>query len=194
MRTQILKPSQKTIQTAVAVLKKGGIVIYPTETAYAIGADSTNRRAENKIYKIKGREKRKRLSVIVSDIEMAKKYVKLSPHAMLLAKKFMPGPLTLVCPRKKSKQTLAWRISSNPIARRLSAKLGKPITATSANLSGKRPIYDPRALEIFKGKVDIIIDAGNLPKRKVSTIFDVQRKKILRRGPITKAQILKILK
>ena len=182
----------------INVLKKGGIIIYPTETAYALGCDITNLKAIKKIYKLKKRIKKKKLTAIVSDITMAKKFGKISKHEEKLIKKFMPGPLTLIVPKKKKFPDLAntefvFRISSNRTARKITRLLENPIISTSANLSGQKPIYNiSKIKKQFEGKVNEIIDSGNLKKQKVSTI--IKNGKIIRRGPIKKKDIEKVLK
>jgi len=181
-----------SINQAVKILRKGGIIIYPTETAYALGADWTNKKAIKKIYKIKGRNAGKKLSVIVSNIKAANKYVRLDQTSKILIHKFMPGPLTLICPVRKGRDTLAFRISSNSFARKLTSKLGRPIVATSANISGKREIYSSKTLKKLFPNIPII-DAGELGERKPSTIYDVQRRKILRKGPVRENEIYKVL-
>ncbi len=196
METLILKPGKQALSYAVKAMKKGGIIIYPTETSYGIGADATNARTVKKINRIKTR-KGKFIPIIVSDMKMAEKYIILNNDIKKLIKKFMPGPLTLVVKKRmKTKKLLGgFRISSNKTAVNLARKLGKPITATSANISGNKPIYKISEIKkTFMGKVDLIIDAGSLPKRKPSTVYDSYNKKILRQGKIKLKEINKCLK
>lgn len=181
---------QEVIKSALAVLKTGGVIVYPTETAYGLGADYFSQRAVKKVYQIKGRDFKKQLSVIVGSLAMAKRLVKFDQVSMRLAKKHWPGPLTLVLPLKSSGKTLALRISSNRLALSVVKKLNGPVTATSANLSGKGEYYS--AEEIIKQfakrkyQPDLIIDAGRLPKQKPSTIAQIidGQIKILRQGVI----------
>ena len=178
----------KNIDLAVDVIKSSGLVIYPTETSYGLGCDATNENAIKKLYKIKKRNKP--ISIIVADLKMAKKYCIIDDYTKKIIKKFMPGPLTLIVKKKNlpdilSKETIAFRISSNKIATELSKKSGKPITSTSANISGLSSIYSINKLKkTFDKKVDLIIDAGNLKKRKASTIYDIKKRKFLRIGDI----------
>jgi len=188
-----------TIATAVRVLKNGGVIVYPTETSYGLGCDATSRKAVKMVYRIKRRISKKPLSVIFGSIASAKRYVQLNNIGSMLVKRFMPGPLTLVAKSKKKlvgspKNEIAFRIPSGRFALTIARKFKKPITATSANLSGKEQIYDSDKLDTFKNKVSLIIDAGNLPKRKISTIFDLRTMKIIRKGAITKKKIAKFLK
>ena len=130
---------------------------------------------------------------------MAEKYAVIDPLARRLIKKFMPGRLTLVVRKKKtlpyilSKETVGFRIPPHAFSLALLKKFGKPITATSANNSGHPPIYRIKdAIKTFSD-ADLIIDAGNLPKRKPSTVFDIINRKVLRKGPVKEKGILKYL-
>lgn len=181
---------------AITILKKGGTIVYPTETSYGLGCDSLNKKAISKIFKIKKRPKSKNLTYIISSLDMAKKYGILTKDDIKLVKSFMPGPLTLVVKTNNKYQKIigkefAFRISSSSIARNLAKKLGRPIVSTSANLSGHPDIYNIKKIEI---KPDFIIDSGKLIKRKPSTIMDLfDGINIRRQGPIYKKQIEKVL-
>ncbi|MBI4434998.1 L-threonylcarbamoyladenylate synthase [Candidatus Uhrbacteria bacterium] len=152
------------LRDAVRHLHAGGLLIYPTETAYAIGCDATNARAVRAIYRLKGREHGKPLPLIVASRAMAARYAQFTPLARRLAKKYWPGPLTLVLtqdispppPQWRGSErgrrvlapgiiapngTIALRTSSHSIARALSRALGRPIVSTSANRSGEPPCY-----------------------------------------------------
>jgi len=216
---------RSVVKQAINILKQGGVIVYPTETAYGLGADFFNPQAIKKIYQIKGRNYRKPLSIIASSFTMAQGLVKFDKLGLKLAKKYWPGALTLILQdarhnrqetpakgwsalrrqsfgasatsgRKKSQisnlksQTLGLRISSNKLAATIVGRLGRPLTATSANISGKSELYSAKeAVKEFgrrKFKPDLIIDAGRLPQRKVSTIAQINkgRIKILRQGSI----------
>lgn len=189
-----VKVSQ-ALQQSLQVLKEGGVVIYPTETLYGIGADATNDRAVEKVIRIKKRSKAKKISIAFSDLKMAKRYLVITKNAEKLAKAFMPGPLTLIVEnRGKLRRKIGFRIPDNAFVRRLIRKLDKPITTTSANISGGRELYRIKdVIKAFGGKVDLIIDAGNLKKRKPSTVFDVAENKILRKGPVSEKEIRAVL-
>lgn len=190
----IMKVNDKAIRTAAKILHGGGIVIYPTESSYGIAADATNSKAIKKIFAIKKRPHEKNIPIIVADKKMASRYLLLTEdHKKLL--RLMPGPLTLTAQKKfPAKYLGGFRISSNKAAEGLSKRLGKPLTATSANISGRKPLY--RIKDVIKtfGSVDLIIDSGDLPKRIASTVFSVEERKIIRKGPITKKEILSALK
>lgn len=179
----------QVVRAAMAVLRRGGVIIYPTETTYGIGVDATKRRAIQKIFAIKGRPATKLLSVLMKDKRMASIYATLSPLAQKLWKRFLPGPLTLVLAGKGGR-TVGVRVSSHPFAYALVRAFGRPITSTSVNRSGKQPLRDPkeiiRMFFLQKNAPDILIDAGVLPKRKSSTVVDCtgDSVRLLRKGAI----------
>lgn len=200
MKTEIMKQGKKAIEKAIIVLEKKGTIIFPTETSYGIGADALDKKAVAKVHEAKQQSQSKPISVIVSDLEQAEKIAELNAEARILAKKFFPEPLTLIAkqkstvPKNLSRKKIALRIPSNKFARELCKKFGKPITATSANIHEEPAIYSgKKAIEKFFGKVDLIIDAGRLPKRKASAIYDTIGHKIIREGKISEKQIKKEL-
>lgn len=173
------------IDRAVKVLKTGGLVIYPTETCYGAGVDATNQKAVNKLLAYKTRREGKPLSIAVADQTMAAKYVRLNPTAKNLYKQFLPGPLTVVSAGRgrvaagveSETGTLGIRIPDHPVAKALVQTLGKPITATSANVSYKPKPYSITQLlsQISpkqKSLIDFIVDVGKLPTRPASTVVD----------------------
>ncbi len=197
MKTEIIKiNSSKAIAKSVDILNRGGLVICPTETLYGIGVDATNDRAVKKVLKIKKRSKSRHMLIAFSDLRMAKKYLVITRKAGTFAKTFMPGPLSLIVETKsKPKRKVGFRIPDNKFVLNVIRKLGKPITSTSANISDKKNLYKIKGIiKTFNGKVDLIIDAGDIPKRKASTVYDVLEGKILRKGPISEKQILAALK
>jgi L-threonylcarbamoyladenylate synthase len=208
VKTKIIKidpanPEKEKIEEVVNVLKEGGIVVYPTDTCYGLGVDATNKNAIKKLRKLKQRPIREPISIIVSSLNMIKKYGKITENVRFLVKKFMPGPLTIIIKKKKTvldilnQKEVSFRIPANPIALALVRKLKKPITAPSANPRGLQPAYSFRkVLEYFNGKVDVIIDSGTLPKTKPSTIIDMKENypKLIRKGPIKLSKILEKLK
>jgi len=169
----------------IDVLEKGGLVIYPTETLYGIGADATNESAVRKLTEYKNRPFGKPYSIAVTDQEMAEKYVTLNETAKNLYKEFLPGPLTVISKGKHNlvqgveseDGTLGIRIPDYPDVLNLLKRFGKPITSTSANASyKKRPYKISDILENIsdkqKGLIDLIIDVGELPKNDPSTVVD----------------------
>jgi L-threonylcarbamoyladenylate synthase len=186
----------QVLQLALEVLSKGGIIVYPTETSYGLGCDFYNTKAREKIYKIKKRDKKSPLSVIVPDIVAASYLVDFSDASRRLALENWPGPLTLILPYKYCKlqehcdDYLALRVSSHPIADDLANNFGKPIVATSANISNSSDCYTPEDVkEQFqdsKIKPDLFINDGKLPRRSASTIikFVGDKGEIIRQGDI----------
>lgn len=201
----ILKLSQKNYQSVIkqtiSVLKNSGIIVYPTETAYGLGALAFNKKAVKKVYLTKARSFRKPLSVLMPNYSTVNKYLDINLTAQKLIKKYWPGPFTLILPIKKQwlkkfssltsgKRELAVRISSNKFAKNLVKNLKQPLTATSANLTGAGESYDIKEIiKIFKNKKpqpDLVIDAAKLKKRLPSTIVKIINKKIkvFRQGEI----------
>jgi L-threonylcarbamoyladenylate synthase len=197
------KPKKKIIGSAAKIIKKGGLVIYPTETCYGLGANATDNKAVNDVYRIKNRPKKKPIPIIVSDLKTIKKYGRITKKIEFLVKRFMPGPLTIITQKKETipdvlnRNEIAFRISSHPIAFLLTKTADLPITATSANMSGKVPLYKIRdVIKVFNKKVDMILDCGDLEETKPSTLIDMKNgePKIIREGPISIDEILKKLR
>lgn len=194
---QLLGGNEKAIiEKAARIMKDGGVVIFPTESSYGIGVDALNEAAIRKIAPIKGQPEEKNISIVVADLEQAKRFGKISEDAEKLAQKFMPGPLTLVVqkqsgvPNALAGETIAFRVSGSRVARGLCAALGNGITATSANMHGRPSTYSAKeVIKEFNSRVHMIIDAGELPHNAPSTIYDVAQKKVLRYGPVSELQI-----
>ncbi len=178
------------------ILKAGGVVVFPTETSYGIGCDATNARAVRKVFAIKGRPDGKGTPLIVESLAVAERWGVFSPTAKKLAKNYWPGALTIVAPLPVGSpiakavlqdKTIALRVSGNAVARALAKGLGRPLVATSANLSGQPPCYSVRAFlrQVPQG-VDACVDVGALPKRKPTTLVKVigDTMEVLRQGTI----------
>ena len=185
------KKMRSNLNKIAKAINSGALVIYPTETAYALGCNILDELALNKIYELKKRNKKKYLTCIVSNLDMASEYCYLNEKEIEICKKYMPGPLTLVAKKKKIVPDLlnndfVFRISSNKIATELCEKANVPIVSTSANISGEKEAYSIKEIpKEIRDKVDFIIDIGELPKRKPSTIITLRPKfKILRKGEI----------
>ncbi len=173
---------KQVLKKVLQVLKSGGVIVYPTETSYGLGADPFNKIAIEKVYQIKLRPKNKRLPLIAGNFHQVKKFFKLNKTEKDFAQKHWPGPYTLILERLSKQDgfafdytTCAIRVSSNEFARDLALKLGHPIISTSANISGTGNLYDVKEiLEQFKNKKhqpDIIVDFGKLKKRRPSKII-----------------------
>ncbi len=173
------------IEKAVKVLNNGGILVYPTETCYGIGVDATNQDAIDKLYKYKTRYEGKPLSIAVSNKKMASQYIEMNEIAENLYDNYLPGPLTVVSKGlhkvaqgvESEYGTLGVRVPKYPLILEIIEKFGKPITATSANISYKpRPYNIDTFVKDLPEKhdelVDLVIDAGELPKNEPSTVVD----------------------
>jgi len=203
---------RKIINACVLALKKGKVLAYPTDTSYGLAADATNVRAIRRLYQIKVRGFNMPVHIVVPSLAYAKKVSIWNRGGKILAKKFFPGPLTLVLQLKTKDKglkilsaatgTIGIRMPNNKIALDLAKNLGRPITATSANPPDSLGGHDSYSADDVaaqfrsqKDKPDIIINAGKLPKRKPSTLVRVfdDVVKVLREGPVSEKQIQKVI-
>jgi L-threonylcarbamoyladenylate synthase len=185
-----------SLDLAVTHLRQGGIVAFPTETYYGLAVDPDCAAAVTKLYMVKNRQRDKPLLLLIEKEEQLETVVQeVPPVYWPLIKKYWPGPLTLVFQAKTtlSQQvtgntgTVGVRISPHPIALELVRRMGKPITATSANISGLSPARSAQEVfEMLGDKVDYIVDGGQTEAGFCSTILGVQNGKLtlLRRGQI----------
>ena len=190
---------------ATGALKRGEVIVFPTETFYGLGADALNEAAVKRVVSLKGRNLESPIAIIVADGEMLKDIVMDVPAvARKLMERFWPGPLTLVLPGKKNLPApllsrgggVGVRISSHPLATRLARELGRPLTATSANPSGKEPARSiEEAMSYFSNRIDFFLDGGRLKGRKGSTVVEIVdgRLKIIREGVIVREEFEKAL-
>lgn len=189
------------IAEAVAALRAGEVVVCPTETFYALAADSRLPGSLEKIFELKGRDAAKTIALIAADATMAFSIAREVPHrARRLARKFWPGPLTLVMPARHDLPKaligpdggVGVRVSPDPIASALALALGASITATSANLSGAPPAVTLAPVrQAFGGKIKIMLDGGRLPGGAPSTLVACRADgyEILREGAISRDAI-----
>lgn len=190
------EPDPAAIQDAAATLKAGGLVAFPTETVYGLGAVATDAAAVQHVFAAKGRPEEKPLIVHLSRQEQIHAVVReLPPIAQLLMEHFFPGPLTLVLRKHPSipavvtagGDTVGVRMPDYPVARALIDAVGEPLAAPSANLSGKRSsISAEDVLADLEGRIDLVLDAGPSPLREPSTVLDltVTPPRILRQGSL----------
>lgn len=187
------------VKKACQVLKKGGLVVVPSDTVYGLAADATNKKAVEKLINFKGRPPGKAISVFVRDLKQAEEIVFIKKKQRGILNNLLPGPFTIVLPAKGSlvkdleseKGTLGIRLPKFDFINRLVDQFGKPITATSANLSGQSSHYSISSLlngltKKRKKLLDLIIDFGKLPRNKPSTVIDLSQDKlkILRTGDL----------
>jgi L-threonylcarbamoyladenylate synthase len=193
------------IPAAVAALKRGEVIAFPTETLYGLGADALNPAAVEKAFQLKGRDATNPIPVLIADRAMLLNMVsEVPPLAEKLIARFWPGPLTIVLPARRDLPRplvnaaggIGVRVSSQPIAAELVRAFGHPLTATSANPSGKPPARTTQeAREYFSGQIDIFIDGGKLTSQTGSTVVEISGDllKIIREGDIGRSQIENVL-
>ena len=191
------------LEEAVRSLTRDGVVVFPTDTLYGLGADVFSLPALQRIFTIKGRPADLALPVLVADLDQVETVaLPMTNQAHRLAQWFWPGPLTLVmrrCPHLPDivtggADTVAVRMPGHPVPLELARRLGRPITGTSANLSGQPDLLDLSALETHLGSlVDYIIQAGPVPAGTASTIVDVtgDEPRLIRQGVISIEEVLK---
>ncbi len=195
----------ENLSATIAALKRGHAIVFPTETLYGLGADALNEAAVEEVFQLKGRDRSNPFPVLVADQEMLHTLVAEIPTtAQRLMDRYWPGPLTLVLPGRRNIPKplcnplggVAVRISSQAIATLLVKGLGRPLTATSANPSGKEPA---RTLQVaknyFANRVDVFVDGGTLTSKSGSTVVEVKedRVKVIREGEISTSEILQVL-
>jgi L-threonylcarbamoyladenylate synthase len=179
--TARLAPDDAGLDRAAALLRKGGLVAFPTETVYGLGADATNGRAVAGIYAAKGRPRFNPLIAHISSLDAARREGSFDPTAQALAEAFWPGPLTLVVPSapacsvsdlaRAGLSSVALRVPAHPLASALLARVGRPIAAPSANRSGAvSPTAAAHVLEDLDGRIDAVLDGGAAPVGIESTV------------------------
>jgi L-threonylcarbamoyladenylate synthase len=205
LKTQILPAGGAAVAAAARVLAEGGLVAFPTETVYGLGADATNPAAIARLYQAKGRPAFNPLIAHVGDLAAARQIARFDAPATALAEAFWPGPLTLVLPKTHDcavadlatagLDTVAIRIPAHPVARDILRTFGGPVVAPSANLSGHvSPTAAAHVQSDLAGRIDLIVDGGPVAVGVESTIdgcFD--RPMLLRPGGLPRAEIERVL-
>ncbi len=203
--TRVMTVTPEAVAQAVRCLKAGGLVAFPTETVYGLGADATNARAIARLYEAKGRPAFNPLIAHVHDVATACDLGKLDPIATRLAEVFWPGPLTLVVPRQPGRPvaelataglvTIALRVPAHAVARDLLAAFGRPIVAPSANRSGHvSPTTAQHVLSDLRRRIDLLLDGGPSPVGLESTIVAcIGEPTLLRPGGLPRADIERVL-
>ena len=199
------EPSAESFAAALAALRRSEAVVFPTETFYGLGANALDAEAVERVAALKGRGAESPIAVIVADRAMLAQIVsEIPPAAEKLIARFWPGPLTLVLPAKtgipaplvNAEGKIGARVSSHPTAARLARELGRPLTATSANPSGREParsIAEARAY--FEARIGVYLDGGALTGQAASTVAEISgaEVKILRAGAIAAEELKKWL-
>ena len=186
-----------SIKQAVQALHRGEVIAFPTETTYGLGCDPRDAKALKQIFSLKERPHHKSMLLVASSFAQVEKVAFLRGAALQLAKKYWPGPLSLILPVKPNASlaqgvmyhgTVGIRFSSSPLVRQLVRAFGFPIVATSANHSGEEPARSVQeVLKSFGDRIPCILDGGQLPKQKSSTLVQCHedgRIEIVRQGSI----------
>jgi L-threonylcarbamoyladenylate synthase len=205
LKTQILPASAPAVAEAARCLKAGGLVAFPTETVYGLGADASQAEAVARIYEAKGRPAFNPLIAHVADIEAASEIARFDATALRLAEAFWPGPLTLVLPKTAhcpvaelataGLDTVAIRVPAHPVARDILRAFGGAVVAPSANISGHvSPTTAAHVVSDLTGRVDLIVDGGPVAVGVESTILACfEEPMLLRPGGLPREVIERVL-
>jgi L-threonylcarbamoyladenylate synthase len=205
LTTPILPASEAAVAAAARCLADGGLVGFPTETVYGLGADATNPAAIARLYQAKGRPSFNPLIAHVGDLEAARLIGRFDPQAAALAEAFWPGPLTLVLPRTRDcavadlatagLDTIAIRVPAHPLARNILRAFAGPVVAPSANLSGHvSPTTAAHVQSDLAGRIDLIVDGGAVAVGVESTIVGCfEAPMLLRPGGLPRGEIERVL-
>jgi len=196
--------SNEAFEEILSFLSAGGVIGFPTDTAYGLGADPFNESAVRRIFEIKGRAEDKPILLLVNSVEMAGTVATLSETALALAARFWPGPLTMIVPARPSlpaavtagTSTVGLRWGKAAFAGKLLSAFGRPVTATSANLSGRESAVTADEVRAqLEERLAMLVDGGTLPARGGSTLLDLTQTpaRILRQGPVSAAELDEVL-
>jgi tRNA threonylcarbamoyl adenosine modification protein (Sua5/YciO/YrdC/YwlC family) len=172
-------PQKRLITKAVDILKTGGVIAYPTDTIYGFGCDILNKKAIQRIYQIKKRDRSKPFSFICSDLKNISEYAQVTDYAYKTMKRLLPGPYTFILPGTKlvpkimqtKRKTVGIRVPNNNICLAIVEALGHPIISTSVGWSGREVLIDPQQIEeTFGSQIELTIDGGILPNQPSSII------------------------
>lgn len=202
-----LRASQYAVEKAAQVIWRGGVVVIPTDTVYGLAADATNEQAVRRVFKIKKRPETKPLPLIIRDLEMAKKVAFIDKRLERILNLIWPGPVTALLEKKfnlpeivtAGKKTIGLRIPDYKLIHLLIENFGRPLTATSANLSGQPSsnkideVLGQFRKEFFRP--ELVLDAGELKFSEPSTVIDLStpKPKIIRIGPVSPKKLMEIL-
>jgi L-threonylcarbamoyladenylate synthase len=205
LKTPILPAGEAAVTAAARALAAGGLVAFPTETVYGLGADATNPAAIARLYQAKGRPAFNPLITHVGDLAAAQRIARFDAAALALAHAFWPGPLTLVLPKTRvcgvadlataGLDTIAIRLPAHPVARDILRSFGGPVVAPSANLSGHvSPTTAAHVEHDLSGRIDLIVDGGPVAVGVESTIVGCfETPMLLRPGGLPRGEIERVL-
>lgn len=191
-----IHPLGTIFERSRAVVGSGGVIVFPTETFYGLGADPRNVEAVRRVFDIKGREQGKPILLLIPDASFVGDWVEeITPEARRLMDAFWPGPLTIIFSAKKNVSeeltagtgSIGLRVPGSGVTRRLLSFMGMALTGTSANTSGRpAPVSAQQAADDIGEKVDLIIDCGSTPGGLSSTVIDARRSplRIVREGAV----------
>ncbi len=199
----VLNATKNNIMAATKIVKRGGLIVYPTETVYGLGCNPLDAQAVKRVLDVKG-ERNKPLPVLAASIEDVERVAFISQNGKQLAAKFWPGPLTMVFPKKSSlpdivtfnHDSVGLRIPDNDVALHLISLCGGLLIGSSANITGEKPPRNIQEIsEKLKEMVDVVLDGGPTVQGTPSTVVDLTSDKpnILRDGPISLKTILDAL-
>jgi L-threonylcarbamoyladenylate synthase len=208
MKTRILKLNPAEIDSEkigiiARTVSQSGIIAYPTDTFYGLGADCFSGQAVRRIFCLKKRPSAKGLPVLISDPAMVREIAASIPPVFdEIASSFWPGPLTFLLPAARHlprelvglRRTIGVRLPAVAWLRKLVDRAGAPLTATSANISGEGEITSPeRVIQIFKNRVELIVDGGEAPGGRLSTVIDLTlgKPQLVREGAVSEAELRK---
>jgi L-threonylcarbamoyladenylate synthase len=197
----------RAVEEAADFLRQGKIIVYPTDTVYGLGCDALNEKAVEKINKIKKRSDGKPLSIIIRNIEEAKKFAFVDKQKKDIMKKLLPGPYTLILPGVKNvpkvvtgnANSIGVRIPDCELTKKISEKFENPFITTSVNIAKENPINDPfKIVERFKEQdeqPDLVLDCGKIENTQPSVVIDITRRspQILRSGARSLGEIKELL-
>lgn len=196
---KIVQPDTAGIEEAVAALRRGEVVAYPTETVYGLAVDPFSEAAIRRLFEVKGREESNPILVVISErSQLEQVALEISARSQAFMDAFWPGPLSLLLPRAAGipllltagGEKVCVRHTLHPVAQQLCARFGGPVTSSSANRSGCAPASSLESLEL--PGVTIGIDGGVLPASSPSTVFDPDENIVLREGRISRALLLQV--
>lgn len=190
------RPDVKKIKRAAKAIHEGGLVAFPTETVYGIAANVLDRKAIDRLYRIKGRPKHKPFTIHIADLNIINRMgCDITKDAEALINRYWPGPLTIILKSERG-QKIGFRMPANKVALELIRMAKVPVAAPSANLSGKVPPKNASdVLRQLDGRIDILLDAGPVEIGVESTVVDMTARpvKILREGAISRKEIMKAI-